>query len=192
MITQTTEEVSYIDANGNIAYRIVVIFQGDEAANNIVGTDTTDALYGFGGNDTLNGGSSADTLFGGNGNDKINQNGQQDDAGDMIDGGDGIDTLDYSGMEDVHGGFAGITVDLPSMTVTKYEDRLYMQADSVHDIEQFIGSRFDDRMIGDAAIIILKGARARILWKAARATTRLRAAPVTISCLAARATICFY
>ena len=151
MITQTTEEVSYVDANGNIAYRIVVIFRGDEAANNIVGTDTTDVLCGWDGTDTLIGGFSSDALFGGNDNDLIVQDGQQDDAGDAIDGGDGIDTLDYSGMEDVHGGLAGITVDLPGMTVTKFRDRFYMQTDNVQNVEKFLGSRFDDRMIGDAA-----------------------------------------
>lgn len=46
-------------------------------------------LWGFGGNDTLNGSESAESLFGGDGNDKLYGNG----GDDVLSGGDGNDTI---------------------------------------------------------------------------------------------------
>ena len=61
--------------------------RGDNAANYIVGTDSSDNVNGLGGNDIIVGGRGLDRLMGGNGSDTINGGG----GGDLMIGGAGND-----------------------------------------------------------------------------------------------------
>jgi hypothetical protein len=72
------------------------VLEGDGAANNLVGQQNRDLLYGLGGNDILTGGSGNDDLHGGAGDDVLDGG-----AGtDTLYGGDGADLL-AGGVEDV-------------------------------------------------------------------------------------------
>lgn len=79
------------------------ILNGDGNANTITASDTgTDVqvaqrLYGYGGNDTLNGGRGDDLLRGGSGNDTLNGGGDND----LLIGGKGNDTLNGGTGSDV-------------------------------------------------------------------------------------------
>jgi len=106
-------------------------------------------------NDTLTGDTSANVLVGGDGNDVINA-GAGDDflvggAGDDdIIGGDGIDTLSYATAT------AGIYIDLHTSGFSRQDggdglDLLY------GDIENLIGSAFDDALAGNDAANVLDG-----------------------------------
>ena len=68
---------------------LVLGTSGDNANLTAPLSDAPNAMYGFGGNDTLTGGSAADYIFGGDGNDTIV--GAQNDT--ILDGGAGTDTL---------------------------------------------------------------------------------------------------
>jgi RHS repeat-associated protein len=78
---------------------------GNQKANTLEGTTTSDRLYGFSGNDTLYGGNSDDFYHGGAGNDAINDfyynssSYRQGSGKDTLNGGTGNDTL-YGYSED--------------------------------------------------------------------------------------------
>jgi len=112
-------------------------------------------LDGGGGNDQLLGGKSADTLYGGDGNDSVNAgNGNDliiggDGAGDdNYNGGKGIDTVKYASA------VAGIKVDIssPNGFATSIDksiiDASNIGNDTLRDIENVIGSSYDDLIIG--------------------------------------------
>jgi Ca2+-binding RTX toxin-like protein len=68
----------------------MVITEGENAANTIGGLNgSTNTIYGYAGNDTLNGGNLADTLYGGDGNDSLYGN----NGNDVLYGAAGNDTL---------------------------------------------------------------------------------------------------
>ncbi|WP_239362269.1 calcium-binding protein [Snodgrassella communis] len=91
--------ITYEDVKNNYSF----IQNGDEKDNAIWGWDGNDILNGGAGNDTLWGGSGNDVLNGGKGNDILH--GQADD--DVLNGGDGNDTLWGGFGNDVLNGGAG-------------------------------------------------------------------------------------
>ena len=93
------------------------------------------ALFGLSGNDTLNGGLLDDTLVGGAGVDFLN-------------GGAGIDTADYSAAA------AGMRAQLNSNSSSNDGDG---GTDTFSSIENLTGSAFNDTLIGDANVNILRG-----------------------------------
>lgn len=104
----------------------------------VVGTDGNDALTGSAGNDLV---------FGGNGNDTFVGTGGLD----RYDGGDGIDTIDYSQI-----GFK-VTIDLDEGMA--YYPGYLAGADHFTNIENAIGTAYDDRLIGnDGANTLIGGA----------------------------------
>jgi len=100
---------------------------------------TTPVAHNFtggAGNDSFIGGTLADSFLGGAGDDLLIGGG----GGDHLDGGPGIDTASYRGSP------AGVTVDLVSGTGVGGD----AQGDTLLNIENLVGSDFDDRLIGDA------------------------------------------
>ena len=108
--------------------------QGD----NLIGTQFDDVISGGAGDDTLEGAGGEDSLFGGDGNDIL----QATDDGDLLDGGAGTDTVSYQFAS------GGVFVTLNGQSV---------DGDQYFGIENFIGSRYNDVLIGSNAINTLRG-----------------------------------
>ncbi|MEQ1651181.1 MAG: calcium-binding protein [Hyphomicrobium sp.] len=89
--------------------------------------------------DVFNGSAFADIFIGGNGTDTFNGNG-------------GTDTVDYS-QEVVGGALSGITINLTSGNFLDGHGN----ADVLSSIENIIGSRFNDSIIGDGNVNRLEG-----------------------------------
>jgi Ca2+-binding RTX toxin-like protein len=104
-----------------------------------------DVLYGEGDRDTLYGEQGSDTLYGGAGDDTLNGGA----GGDRLDGGTGIDTISYAGARD----WGGVTIDLTAGKGFKSD----AQDDTYVSIENVVGTRFDDILLGDAGNNTLSG-----------------------------------
>ena len=115
---------------------------GDDGANVLIGGGGNDMLIGFAGNDTLNGGAGADIMDARHGDDTL-IGGAGD---DQLYGHNGSDTASYEGAA------AAVTVDLAAGTATGGAG-----SDALFQIENVIGSAFDDTLIGDAAANTLTG-----------------------------------
>ena len=100
---------------------------GSEYDETIVGDEQANALTGLGGDDVIDGAGGADLLSGGPGN-------------DMLDGGPGIDTVTYADAT------AGVNVDPGAGTASGDES---VGNDTLTDIENVIGSEYDDTIVGD-------------------------------------------
>lgn len=112
----------------------------------LYGGNGNDTIYGDLGNDTLYGDAGADTLYGGSGNDTLS-GGSGDDtfypgAGlDVLDGGTESDWVDFTGAN-------GVSVTLNGATLVTATN--YMGDDSLQNIENVIGTMFDDTITGDS------------------------------------------
>lgn len=105
---------------------------GDDLANVINGSAQGDAIWGFGGNDTINAGAGDDAIWANNG------------GNDVIDGGDGFDWYNAN-----RGATAGISANLTTGKIYAHGDG---SVDTVRNIEAVRGTLHDDFLIGDAAI----------------------------------------
>lgn len=141
---------------------------GLDGSDTLLGNAGRDILYGMGGSDLLGGGAGDDRLYGGTGNDAL-QGGAGDDSlyggdgddfitpdsdaigSDYIDGGPGNDTLIYSSAP-VAG---GVRIDLGK---TSWQDTLGAGRDKIINIENVIGTTFDDSLTGNSANNRLEGA----------------------------------
>ena len=113
------------------------------AVENLFGSSFGDVLSGNAGANTILGNAGDDSLYGGVGNDWL-----RGDAGaDAINGGDGADTAAYSSSN------VGVTVNL----ATGLASGGHAQGDVLIDIEDLIGSSFDDFLTGDAGANRLLG-----------------------------------
>jgi Ca2+-binding RTX toxin-like protein len=138
---------------------------GNGANNSLFGSDGADTLRGRGGADTLfsglgdddlRGEAGGDQLLGGDGTDRVDggpgddvfDSGVLDDEPDTIIGGKGLDLMDYSlANSPVH-------VDLDG----KADDGVSGENDNVRrDVEDLIGSEFDDVLAGSPAANDLQG-----------------------------------
>ena len=114
------------------------ILVGDANNNALIGRDGSDVLVGGAGNDVLNGGDGNDTLIGGEGKDNLLGGA----GADFLNGGDGDDDrANYRRSQE------GVTVDLATGTGSDGD----AEGDVLVNIEQIIGSEFDDTLIGDDA-----------------------------------------
>ncbi len=124
----------------------------DDVIDGLAGNDTidgksgSDTLYGGAGNDTLVGGSGNDTLDGGSGDDNL-------DGGsgvDILTGGAGADVLDGgTGGDDTAsyaGSGAGVSVSLATGSASGGD----AAGDTLSNIENLIGSDYDDLLIGNS------------------------------------------
>lgn len=136
------------------------------AGNDILrGQDGEDRLSGMDGNDTLEGGAGRDALYGGAGND-ILRGEAGDDAliggtgDDILNGAAGADRL-FGGagidMASYWGSLAAVSVDLGAGTASGGD----AAGDRLSGIENLRGTRFADRLTGDAGANRLEG------WEAA-------------------------
>jgi Ca2+-binding RTX toxin-like protein len=108
---------------------------GDGGANVISGVGGNDTLSGNDGNDTLLGGLGRDTLIGGVGN-------------DSLDGGEDVDTANYAGAG------AGVAVNL---AVTTAQVTGGAGTDTLLNIENLVGSGFNDTLSGNSGDNVLEG-----------------------------------
>ena len=122
---------------------------GTSSADVLDGTSDADALNGLEGNDTINGLEGDDTLDGGLGSDSI-LGGQDNDlflassGRDTLDGGTGDDTVSYESAT------GPLLIRLNQQAAGQGADR-----DLLFDIENVIGTGFDDRIVGDSSVNIL-------------------------------------
>ncbi len=112
-------------------------------------TDGIDTFTGTAGNDRLTGTAGSDLMSGGAGNDLIFALGGRD----AVDGGDGIDAVSYSTSN------LAVTVNLALGTGTGGD----AEGDFYVNIENAIGSRFNDKLVGSAGDNALSGGRGRDL-----------------------------
>ena len=113
---------------------------------NVIGSDNHDVLTGDAGDNLLTARNGDDELTGG-------------DGADTIDGGDGNDTLIYSGSD------AGVTVNLSNDTASGG----HAAGDVISNIENIIGSAYNDVLTGNDSANILDGAEGMMSWPAAAA-----------------------
>ncbi len=110
-----------------------ITLDGGAGNDRITGSGEPELLIGGVGNDTLAGGAGDDTLVGGSGN-------------DQLDGSDGSDTADFSAAP------RGVKVNLVKRSATGGDGKDVLAA-----IENVIGSRFKDSLLGDALANLLLG-----------------------------------
>ena len=135
---------------------------GNALANYVVGNGASNILVGLAGDDTLLGGAGDDSVFGGEGNDNV----RSGSGNDVIDGGDGVDTVDYSGdpERDHNVRYSGIVLSLsddrtfngifyPGHTALDG----YGNTDTLINVENVVGSNFDDLIGGSEANNTLSG-----------------------------------
>jgi Ca2+-binding RTX toxin-like protein len=118
------EGLAAINGTGNELGNVI---RGNDANNVLSGLDGQDILSGLNGNDQLFGGNGNDRLVGGNGNDVLN-------------GGAGTDTVSYN--------TAGVRVNL---ALTESQNTGGAGSDTLSNIENIIGSNFNDILTGNAA-----------------------------------------
>lgn len=110
--------------------------KGTNRNDKITGGNGDDILYGLDGNDTLDGGKGDDDLMGGDGKDTFIG---RYDGSDGMDGGRGVDTLTYAKSS----GAISISIDKNIAAAIKGSD-----IDSIKNIENFIGSKGADSILG--------------------------------------------
>ena len=133
-------------------YEIALIETFALPANVINGTDNADELFGTYGDDTLNGEDGNDRLYGGAGRDQLFGN-QGDDrlyggaGADLLNGGGGNDWVSYIASP------VGVVVNLATGKGTGGD----AEGDTLQNIENIIGSWFDDVLTGDDGKNLLRG-----------------------------------
>jgi Ca2+-binding RTX toxin-like protein len=120
--------------------------RGGDGNDFIDGGDGADIISGDAGNDTIYGGAGGDSIFGGSGNDLIFGG-----LGfDQINGGDGIDTVSFEDSNE------GVSMTL-SPTGDFQGSRGTAEGDTYVDVENVIGSSFDDILQGNDVANVLSG-----------------------------------
>jgi Ca2+-binding RTX toxin-like protein len=119
---------------------------GSNYDDDITGDDSDNKLWGLAGNDLIRGGKGKDTISSGQGNDIIY--GEEDDdyiyadeGDDIIDGGEGNDTVDYSREPK-----EALVINLRKKIVS---GALFAKGDNLKNIENIVGTKFNDNIIGD-------------------------------------------
>ena len=127
---------------------------GNESANILKGEYGADTLRGGGGDDTLFGGWGNDYILGGAGNDLMSGNvaiqfivPELLERNDTFDGGDGVDTVSYQSSD------LAVVINLALTT----QDTQGAGLDTFFNIENLIGSQFNDALAGDANANTLDG-----------------------------------
>lgn len=108
---------------------------GDKGNNTLPGTLNDDIIQGLPGDDLLTGDLGNDTLQGGDGNDTLDGGSGED----LLNGGDGEDVVSYQEA------IASVTVNLKTGSATNDSSN----KDTLKNIENVIGSRFDDNLQGN-------------------------------------------
>ena len=133
-----------VKSSGNQAFTYATALETVVDGNDTLsGGNGNDTIRGWGGDDTLNGDAGNDSLDGGTGNDKLAGGA----GADYLNGGDGIDTADYSTSS------AGVDVNLERGTGLGGD----AQGDILVNIENLIGSNFNDVLVGNAQVNMIDG-----------------------------------
>ena len=122
---------------------------GTSNSDDLVGTDSDDEIAGNNGNDGISGESGNDILLGQSGNDVLDGGA----GNDTLSGGEGIDTVVYQFAP------AGVSVTLSEGdrdTLGRASDG-FGNTDSLSNIENVIGSEFDDNLTGNSSNNSLTG-----------------------------------
>ncbi|NES18762.1 MAG: calcium-binding protein, partial [Symploca sp. SIO3E6] len=120
---------------------------GETGNDHLYGDDGSDNLDGGAGNDRLDGGDGSDILFGGEGRDNLYGGA----GADYFDGGEGIDTVHFT-----YDKFA-VNADLSQGSATYINDTGVEVVETLINIENLVGTAFDDVLIGDDGRNILYG-----------------------------------
>jgi Ca2+-binding RTX toxin-like protein len=134
------------------------ILYGEDGRDTIYGGDGVDWLYGGKNDDSLFGGDDDDFLFGEDGDDELDGGNSDDyfDGGagaDTLDGGNGNDTAAYYLSEE------GVHVSLnPAQWPGSGNSGGDAEGDTLVNIENLIGSRYDDELYGNEHVNLLWGA----------------------------------
>jgi hypothetical protein len=119
------------------------VFIGTAGADTWQGGSLFDSIEGGAGDDTLGGGGDGDVIDGGSGNDVLSGG----TGGDALTGGADADTVSYASSS------AAVTVNLAAGTGTGGD----AENDRIFEIENLLGSKFADTLIGDAGNNVLDG-----------------------------------
>ena len=145
MVSLTTGRGYFGTAEGDRLYGIENL-EGSDHNDMLEGDAGNNALWGGLGNDTLSGGGGTNWLNGGSGNDTMKGGGGADNFDGRLD----IDTVTYSGSP------AGVLV---LMQIDHYGGG-HAQDDDLDNVENLIGSNYDDHLWGtDAVANLLKGGK---------------------------------
>ncbi len=132
-----------IDLSGSGTYSVYL--------SGLIGGAGVDLIYGTNSIDAIEGGGGADILLGYDGNDSFGYKSFFDRSsgldGDKIDGGTGEDTIDYSNINFGESTTTGVYVNLAS-GIAQRADFTGSQ-DNLYNIENIVGSRYDDFLSGD-------------------------------------------
>ncbi len=118
------------------------ILYGRGGNDNLVGDTGNDTIYGGTGNDTIAGGAGNDTLFGDEGHDNFIM---YHTGADVIDGGTGIDTIGYNTLNSNLNFNINLSTNMDNL------------GNSFSNIENVLGSRFDDVITGSSGNNLLEG-----------------------------------
>jgi Ca2+-binding RTX toxin-like protein len=132
------------------------ILTGTAGRDRIFGNGGADIIDGGKGRDELHGGDNNDILFGGEGIDELH--GGKDD--DYLDGGAGADTLDGGDGTDIaayYGSLEGVHVSLNPFLLIGGNWGGDAQGDTLIDIEELAGSKYDDELYGNDQANLLWG-----------------------------------
>jgi len=134
IIDLSSSKFSYgdITLNGNVGDDILWGNDGNDTINGDVGNDNLNGGYG---NDILRGGEGNDRILGFNGEDLI----EGGEGSDYIDGENGIDTITYENSKNL------VKINLTNKTASYGE----AEGDTIINIENIIGSQFNDEIIGN-------------------------------------------
>ena len=148
------DTVSYADSDEKVRVDLTVTGFGGAAADpqnpsdadgdgfmgieNVIGTRRGDTITGDGNNNKIWAGAGYDVINAAGGDDLI----EGGDGGDTIDGGPGEDTLSYERSNDR----VRVQLDATAQTSTGNEDG-HAEGDRITNIENIIGSNYDDRII---------------------------------------------
>jgi Ca2+-binding RTX toxin-like protein len=120
---------------------------GDSANNRLFGGAGSDVIYGGDGNDYINGGnnyySDDDQLYGEGGDDFI----IGDRGNSYIDGGIGSDTVSYLGTD--YGVYVNLADQVGKHGYYYYSSSTWAHTDTLLNIENIVGSSWNDHIIGD-------------------------------------------
>ena len=154
--TQAVQLVDLVQRYTNVGQRLRLIENviGGDAGERMIGDAAANGLSGNGGDDLLQGGLGDDVLVGGSGDDRL-EGGDGDDllvssdlGTDAVDGGSGTDTLSYAGA------LEAVTVSLAN---TGQQDTGGAGRDTITDVENLIGTDFNDVLVGNDANNVLEG-----------------------------------
>ena len=116
---------------------------GEDGNDTLRGEAGNDVMDGGDGNDFLDGGEGADVLYGGAGDDTLIGGA----GADALDGGGGVDTANYAASP------SNVIVDLRPDPITGLGFGLggHAEGDTLTNIENIVGTNFDDGLIGNAS-----------------------------------------